>query len=132
MSELTERLREHPEGRFQPEVHEIDLSAVTEQIEAEPLGAARRHRQRTLYKHGAVTVAIFHFEAGSGLPPHVAAGVVTVHVLQGRLRMMAQGEAHDLPAGKMLVMAPGVRHDVQAIEASRMLLTVCLDDSAPK
>jgi len=132
MSGSTDRLREHPEERFQPEVHEIDLSAVAEQIDAEPLGEARKHRQRTLYKHDAVTVALFNFEAGSGLPPHVADGVVTVHVLAGRLRMMAQDEAHDLPAGKVLVMAPGVRHDVHAIEASRMLLTVCLSDPVPK
>jgi len=127
MSDSSERLREHPEERFRPAVHEIDLGAAAAQIEAEPLGEARKHRQKTLYKQGPMTVALFHFEAGSGLPPHVADGVVTVHVLTGRLRMMAQGEAHDLPAGKMLVMAPGVRHDVQAVEDSRMLLTVCLD-----
>jgi quercetin dioxygenase-like cupin family protein len=75
-------------------------------------------------------VALFLFDQGAHMPQHVAEGVVTVHVLEGRLKMSAEGQSHELTAGQLLVLAPGVRHDVLAEEPTRMLLTVCLD--APK
>ena len=127
MSEPNPRLREHPERRFDPPQLPFDLEAVAARLLAEPLPANRRLRQETLYRHGPLTLALFLFEQGASLPQHVAEGVATVHVLQGRLKMETEGTAHDLPAGSLLVLAPGVRHDVQAIEPSRMLLTVCLD-----
>jgi quercetin dioxygenase-like cupin family protein len=120
------RLREHPEQRFDHPDLQFNLNDTAAKLLAEPLGS-RRHRQETLYRHGPLTVALFLFEAGASLAPHEAEGVVTVQVLQGRLKMSAEQRTHDLPAGSLLVLAPGVKHDVQAIEASRMLLTVCLD-----
>jgi quercetin dioxygenase-like cupin family protein len=127
MSEHNERLRPHPEKRFLPPQLQIDLEQVASRLQGEPSSENRKHRQETLYHHGPLTVALFLFDQGASLPQHVAEGVVTVHVLQGRLKMAASGQVHDLPAGSLLVLAPGVQHDVQAIEATRMLLTVCLE-----
>ncbi len=93
----------------------------------EPLTGARGHRQETIYRHGPVTVALFLFDAGARMIEHAAEGVVTIHVLDGRLKMSVEGQTHDLPAGQILVMAPGVKHDVFAELPTRMLLTVCLE-----
>jgi quercetin dioxygenase-like cupin family protein len=120
------RAREHPEARFAPPQHEIDLRAVARELAGGP--ARRGQRQKALYHHGRLTVALFTFEPGAGLPDHVAAGVVTINVLDGRLRVKCGGAEHDLAAGKLLVLAPGVRHDVFAQEQSTMLLQVYLDD----
>ena len=120
------RLRVHPEQRFDHPELQFDLNDVAEKLMAEPLGN-RRHRQETIYRHGPLTVALFLFEAGASLTEHEAKGTITVQVLKGRLKMSADGEVHDLPAGSLLVLAPDVRHDVQAVEASQMLLTVCLE-----
>ena len=130
MTDPSDRLRQHPDERFEPAVHQLDLSASAGALLAEPLPDNRSHRQETLYRRGPVTVALFLFERGAGLPAHRAEGVVTVQVLSGRIRMSAEGKNHELCAGQMLVMAPGVQHDVQAEEASRMLLTVCMEPKA--
>ena len=122
------RGREHPTARFAAPQHEIDLRAVTGELGG--TAARRGQRQRTLYHHGRLTIALFTFDAGAGLPDHVAAGVVTINVLDGRLRVKSGGVDHDLRAGKILVLAPGVRHDVLAEEASTMLLQVYLEDAA--
>jgi quercetin dioxygenase-like cupin family protein len=127
MSDQPDRLRQHPEERFRAPTHQIDLNAIAEALLAEPLPAQRNHRQETLYRHPPVTVALFLFEAGAQLPPHLAEGVVSVHVLEGRIRMAVEGKEHEIPAGQILVMAPGVKHDVRAVEKTRMLLTVCLE-----
>ena len=122
------RSREHPEDRFAPLQHAFDLRAVVRAMAEIP--ARRGQRQKALYRHGRLTVALFTFEPGAGLADHVAAGVVSISVLDGRLRLQSGGEEHVLAAGGLLVLAPGVRHDVYAIEQSTMLLQVYLDDAA--
>src|SRR5687767_11829796 len=125
------RNRAHPNVRFAPPQHQIDLRAVARELAA--AGPARRgQRQRALYSYGRLTVALFTFEPGAGLPDHVAAGVVTINVLDGRLRVKCGDVGHDLPAGKLLVLAPGVRHDVLAEAQSTMLLQVYLEDAGGK
>ena len=115
------RNRPHPNVRFAPPQHEIDLRAVARELVDEP--ARRGRRQRALYHHGRLTVALFTFEPGGGLPDHVAAGVVTIHVLDGRLRVKCGEDEHDLAAGKLLVLAPGVR--------ARRLGRSAIDHAAP-
>src|SRR5690606_39033315 len=81
------RLRAHPEERFIPPEHRFDLRAEAQALYAEPLPPSRRHRQKALYRHGRVTIALFAFEADGSLPQHKAAGTVTINVLDGRLRI---------------------------------------------
>jgi quercetin dioxygenase-like cupin family protein len=128
----SDRKREHPDVRFAAAQHSFDLHAVVRELLAEPATSVRGHRQKTLYRHGRLTVALFAFDGGGSLPPHTAAGAVTINVLQGRLRVRTPDEEHDLPAGNLLVLAPGVQHDVAAPgpaagEPSVMLLQVHLD-----
>lgn len=129
MSEQSDRLRQHPELRFHPPQHQIDLGEAAAKLLAESLPEHRTHRQETLYRHGPLTVALFVFDGGAYMQPHSAKGVVTVQVLQGRLKMTAEGRVHELSTGQLLLLAPGVEHDVLAEEPSRMLLTVCLEVS---
>ena len=123
------RAREHPEQRFAPTQHQFDLRAVARELASEPASRGG-HRQRALYRHGRLTVALFTFEAGGGLPDHVANGVVTIHVVDGQLRVTSSGVEHTMGAGGLLVLAPGVRHDVLADQPSIMLLQVYLEDSS--
>ena len=133
MSESPDRLREHPEQRFDAEALRYDLNQEAESLQAKALaGGKAGHRQVTLYKgsdinSGPTTIALFDFDAGMTLPPHLARGVVSIHVLAGQIEVAAAGDNHKLTPGQMLVLQPNVRHDVRAIESSRMLLTVCLE-----
>lgn len=129
MSQQPERLRQHPDVRFQSRQHQIDLKEVASQLMAEPLTGASCHRQETIYRHGPVPVALFLFETGARLVEHAAEGVVTIHVLEGRLKMLVEEQTHDLRAGQILMMTPRMKHDVYAEQPTRMLLTVCLEVS---
>lgn len=131
MSEQTDtpnntRLRPHPETRFAPPQVEIDVGAIVARLRAEPQTGVAGHRQETLYKDGGLTIALFLFERFTGLPEHRAAGTVNMHVLRGRLKITAENQVHELRAGQMLVLAPGLRHAVAAEEESEMLVTVRL------
>lgn len=133
--ETSGRLRPHPDERFKSPQHLIDLERAARELSAEepaPSGPAQHgHRQKTLYRHGSLTIALFLFDAGAGLAEHQAEGVVTIQVLQGRISISAEDQQHTLTAGRMLVLAPGVRHDVRAEQPTRMLLTVSMEASAP-
>lgn len=120
------RLREHPVSRFEGDVHVFDLNTAVAHLQNEPHSATEGHRQIALYHYGSVTKVLFDFDAGGVLEEHSANGVVSIHVLEGLLTVGAAGESHDLSSGQVLVLAPNVRHDVRAIQASQMLLTVHL------
>jgi quercetin dioxygenase-like cupin family protein len=122
-----DRMRKHPTERFDPAQQLIDLRAAAADLAAEATTAVPRHRQKTLIRYGHTTVALFHFTAGSSMPEHLAKGTITIHVLEGRMTVRAGDQTYDLPAGQILVLAPGVKHDLHAPEESRMLLTVHLE-----
>jgi quercetin dioxygenase-like cupin family protein len=126
-----DRLRTHPGQRFLAGHRKIDLEQATAGLRAEGRVGGGGHRQTTLYKHGGATVALFLFDAGGRLAEHHTAGTVTIHALDGRLRVAAGGETHELTAGQLVALAPGVPHDVAAAEPSRMLLTVHLEPARP-
>jgi len=122
-----ERLRSYPSGRFAGESHAFNLGEVLRDLRAEAHSAERGHRQMTIFHRAPVTQVIFAFEPGSELADHAAHGLVTIHVLEGRLAVQTDGHDHALSAGHLLVLNPDVRHSVRALEASAMLLTVHLE-----
>jgi len=121
------RLREHPQRRFAAPEQFFDLQAAVEHLAAEPGMMAEGHRQIALYRHGPMTVGLFIFERGGRLPDHSAEGVVILHGLSGRFEVRTAQGSHALRPGQILILAPNVKHDIAALESSRMLLTVCLE-----
>lgn len=125
-----DRTRAHPEERFAPPAQVFDLQHAGRELAGEATATTQRHRQKVLYRHGNSSLSLFLFEAGAGLKEHRTSGTVFIQTLAGRLTVHAQGERHDLSAGRVLVMAPDVPHDVFAEEASQMLLTISLLQTA--
>lgn len=119
-------MRERAEERLEGTPALLDLTEEFAKLASEPGAPVAGHRQITLYKGYKSTVAIFDFERGGGMREHSAPGVVTVHVLQGELDIDVAGVTHRVRAQNVLVIPPGARHDVKAVEPSRMLLTVSL------
>ena len=119
-----ERLREHPESRFAGSQHAFDLEEVAARLKQELNAGEAGHRQETLYKLGPTSVSFFLFGHLSRLASHRAEGIVVIQVVKGHLEVIAEGRANPLRPGRLLVLAPGVEHDVVAREESEMLLTV--------
>lgn len=125
--EKSDRLRTHPATRFAETQRQFDLGEVAGKLKGEPQAGEGGHRQETLYRHGRMSVALFVFDRLTRLASHRTKGVVQIQVLKGHLRVTADGTPHDLHAGGLLVLAPGIEHDVVAQQESHMLLTVHLD-----
>jgi quercetin dioxygenase-like cupin family protein len=83
-------------------------------------------------RHSALmTLIVFDFEAGARLRDHEADAQVTILALTGLLEVSTPSRTLRLPAGSLVVLDPGVRHDVFAPEASEMLLTVTRATGSP-
>ena len=124
------RLRQDPRERFAAPQLQVDLETVIAKLRSEPHAGERGHRQETLYRRGGYTIALFAFDRFAGLSEHKANGIVNIHVLRGCMKITAAGQVHELRAGQMLILAPGVAHAVAAEEEGEMLVTVDQERSA--
>jgi quercetin dioxygenase-like cupin family protein len=101
----------------------IDLAeAVTELHGLAPDGQNRG--AVTLVKQGGLNVVLTHLHAGGTIAEHSAPGAATVQVLDGHVRVQVGDETLDVPAGRLIAFDAKVRHDVEAIEDSTLLLTL--------
>lgn len=126
MSESSPRLRRAPAERFAGPEHVFDLNAVADGLRRETQPVRDGHRQMTLFRRDDLALVLFDFDADGTLSDHSADGYVAIQVLSGALEIVTPTGTHRLAAGSLLLLTPGVKHDVVASVASRMLLTVNL------
>lgn len=107
----------------------IDLGR--ERLEAIASMAPAGRIARTLLKSDVLRVTMVVLAPGGEIPEHQADGAITVHPLEGAIRFSALGEVHELQAGQLLSLAPGVRHSVTSRDGATFLLTVALAREAP-
>lgn len=84
----------------------------------------RGRNSKTLVKYDDLRIVLTAMEAKATIHEHRSAGRISLQTLEGHLRMHAGGRGFDLPAGKVIVLDPGVPHDVIAVEDSVFLLTI--------
>lgn len=130
MEQEQERLRRAPTERFAGSEHLYELAGIAEELRAEPHRATGGHRQMTIFRRGPVALVLFDFEADGRLLDHVADGLVTIQAVAGRVRVKTPEGDHDLVGGSLLVLDPGVRHDLHASIPSQVLLTVHMEPGA--
>jgi len=124
------RLRRAPVERFAGTQHVYNLTDIAAQLRAEPHPASDGHRQMTIAHHGSVALVLFDFEPDGRLVDHVADGLVTIQTLVGHVVVRTSEGNHELGAGSLLVLSPGVAHDLHANVASQVLLTVHLQPNS--
>jgi quercetin dioxygenase-like cupin family protein len=65
-----------------------------------------------------------HLHAGGTLREHAAPGPATVQVLDGRVRLQIGDDSFEATAGRLVAFDAAVRHSVEALEDSTLLLTL--------
>jgi quercetin dioxygenase-like cupin family protein len=79
---------------------------------------------RTVLKAEGVRVVLFAFDAGQVLTEHTAAMPVLLQTLDGHLRITADGRTVDLRPGDLVHLTTRLPHSVEAVIASRLMLTM--------
>ncbi len=78
----------------------------------------------TALTHPDVRVVILTFSAGHVLREHAAPFPLLFQVLDGELLVRAAGQEVTLHPGGLLRMDGGLRHEVEALAPSRLMLTL--------
>lgn len=102
---------------------QIDLGEVGSHLEA-GMPASQARTAVTLVKEAGLNVVLARLRAGGSLAEHAASGAATVQVLNGHVRVHVGDESLDVPAGRLVAFDAKVRHGVEAIEDSTLLLTL--------
>jgi quercetin dioxygenase-like cupin family protein len=106
-------------------MEKFSLEAIAREQAKRAAAASSGRSAETVYggHEHALRQTVLALTAGSSLDEHESPGEATVQVLRGRVRLTAGQVAWEGRAGDLLVV-PEVRHALQAVEDSAVLLTV--------
>ena len=79
---------------------------------------------KTLVKYPDLRIVLIAMKANTRMHEHTAAGRISVHTLNGHIRLHLPERVVDLPVGHLLALDHCVPHDVEASEDSAFLLTL--------
>lgn len=96
------------------------LADLTELVDVQPEATV----SRTVLRAAGVRVVMFAFDVGQELTEHTAAMPVLLQVLEGRLRITADGRTEELRPGGLIHLESRVPHAVFAHEPSLLALTM--------
>jgi quercetin dioxygenase-like cupin family protein len=113
------------DGTLSGPLLQFDLAAELDQLHRDeswqnPTGRS----SKTLVKYPDLRIVLIAMKANTRMHEHTAAGRISVHSLNGHIRLHLPERVVDLPAGKLLVLDQCVPHDVEATEDSAFLLTL--------
>jgi quercetin dioxygenase-like cupin family protein len=105
----------------------FDLDGEVRRLWREDASRSGRNA-KTLVKQDDFRVVLTVLRAGRRIQEHKAAGRISIQAVEGHIRIRTghepAAELIDLPAGCLLALDRGVRHDVEALTDSAFLLTV--------
>ncbi len=103
------------------------LDAEIEQLQEEPYWQSGRN-SKTIVHYPDFRMVVTAMQANTTTHEHRTAGRLAVQVLHGHVRMHADGNEFDLPAGGILVVDQAIPYDLNAVEDSSILLTIAWPD----
>jgi len=109
----------------------FDLNTEIERLRKEDACQGGRN-SKTLVKNVDFRIVLTVLQANARLHEHKAAGRISVQTVAGHIRIHVEDNVFDLPAGHLLALDRALPHDVQAIEESAFLLTICWPEEAAK
>jgi quercetin dioxygenase-like cupin family protein len=113
------------------EPHQVSGKALTFNLGAEaaalidePTWRSHGHNAKTLVKHPDFRVVLIALKAGARVSEHKTDHCVTIHALEGRLRLHVPGSTLDLAQGELLALEQTTVHDIEAVEDSVFVLSL--------
>lgn len=109
---------------------EMDLGSFIRQIKTEQAWQDSDRNAITIFKTGGMRLVLIGLHQGAEMKTHTAPGILSVQVLEGKIRFATAQQAAELGAGQMLALHAGIPHSVMAKEESIFLLTLAIPQPA--
>ena len=98
----------------------LDAVLLNNEISYQPEGVV----SKTLIDKQAGTITVFAFDQGQGLSEHSAPFDAFVHLLDGEMEIIIDGNPIQLKKGHSLIMPANVPHALRAMEAAKLMLVM--------
>jgi quercetin dioxygenase-like cupin family protein len=113
------------DGTLSGSVLQFNLASELDQLHRDeswlhPTGRS----SKTLVKYPDLRIVLIAMKANTRMHEHTAAGRISVHSLNGHIRLHLPEQVVDLPVGHLLTLDQCVPHEVEASEDSAFLLTL--------
>jgi quercetin dioxygenase-like cupin family protein len=79
---------------------------------------------KTLAKYPDFHVVLVLMKANTRMNEHHVDARISIHALEGRIRIRMSNEVVDVSAGELVALDYAIPHDIEALEESAFLLTI--------
>ncbi len=108
----------------------FDLAAEMEALRRESAWSRNHHNARTLAKYPDMRLVLAAAEAGVRMKTHEPNERIAIHVLRGRVRLLAANAPIEVRAGQLAALDKAMAHEIEALEESAFLIYVSWDRAA--
>lgn len=118
-----------PEGNrvLDSSLIEMNLHSHIAQIKGELTWKASDRNAITIFKSDTMRIVLMGLHENAELKPHKANGVISVQVLEGKLKFLTEQKTILIETGQMIALHENITHSVLALKESFFLLTVAFD-----
>lgn len=102
----------------------INLPLFIEQIRTEKPWKDSDRNAITVFKTNGLCILLIALHKGAEMTKHTAGGMISVQVLEGRIKFATDEQSVELNKGQMLALHEGIPHSVLAMEETIFLLTL--------
>ena len=117
---------QRPARQVSAPVLAFDLAQQLTSLKQESSWQRSDRNARTLVEESGFRLVLTALKAGAQLREHRADGWVSIHGLEGHLRVQAGRHTTDLAPGHVVVLEPNLAHSVEAVEEGAFLLSLAL------
>lgn len=102
----------------------FDCAAIDRELRREAAYQREGHTARTLVRASDLRIVLIVLRGGSRIAEHHANETVSIQTVSGQVRLHLPERTFEVPAGQLLVLGKGLKHDVEASVDSALLLTL--------
>ncbi len=119
---------------LEAEVIRLNIGKELEKLKQAPSWLRESGRSsETLTKYNEFRIVLVRMKPGSYMSQHRAEGPISIHILQGKIRVhLPEDRIEELDPGELLTLDRCLEHDVEAVEESAFLLTIAWPDTASR
>lgn len=105
---------------------EMNLINFIARIKGEATWVDSDRNSMTIFKSDTMRIVLIGLHKDAELKPHKAKGVISVQVLEGKIKFSLDQHDSILEKGQMIALHPDIMHSVKAMEESFFLLTMAM------
>lgn len=120
---------QRPEGNrlLNAPLVEVNLQTLIDQIKRETTWSDSDRNSITIFKSETMRIVLMGLHENAELKPHKANGVVSVHVLEGKIDFITEQRSSLMGKGQIIALQENVIHSIIALTETFFLLTLAMN-----